>query len=241
MSSPNERTNPEILALILDNMGNWFIKHDSSLLFVVGNNYNGSQRAKQLAARVRKIESTFQTERRQDVEVTRLQNVLFKDIQIFLSSVGGLIQFVFSKKKHIEQITKTFIKFPPSRVRNINTAGQALNYTTAAIKQHIEEIDRSFSRTETLLEQSADLSDRIFQLDALDNTEIQETRAARHARTEQVAEALDFIREAKMAAMSVEFASPEVFRDLRIIFESHLPKRFKTVDKIIDQVGVGTD
>lgn len=240
MGAPNQYTSPDKIVLILLSIADWHIKHRELLQFVLGNEYNGDTKAQTQAENLRKAEQDYQSNRRDEVRVTEEKHLLISKVQRYISSLQATVYVVFSKRKNAEKMVGDFVQTQPSRIRSENTASKSMQYARTAIIKSRESFDETFSRTELLIEQANSLIEGLDQIRQLETVESQETRTAKRERSDLIEKALDFIRETKMVALSVEYTSIEALRDLRIIFETHNPKRFKTAEKIMDQLPGGT-
>ena len=235
MPSPKTTTNPETVALILGSMSGWFVRHDEVLVLVVGTDFNGAQKSLLLSAKVREADKSYFGKRRDNVSRTAdLKDVLI-EVRKYLTANVSLIRFTYPDKRRYKIVLKDFLKYPPSKIRNATKANQALAGGITALERYRADIDRKVSRTDSLIGQANDLITRVEKTVHLKSEDTSESRQAKLDRAEAVEEAIDFIREAKLVAMSLEFTNPEVYLELRSIFDNYLPKRFKTGDKLIEE------
>ena len=234
MSSPDLKTPPQITIYILNDMAGWHTNHKNSLEFVLGSNYNGAEKAIKYAEELEEIEKLYQANLRQDVNATSLKNAAIDKIQIFISSQAVLVKCL--SKGHPEElkIYRDVIERPPSKLRSTDRCGKALTHLINGIEFRADIFDKNHSRSEILIGKAEALIEELKAVTKLKSKENRETDFARRDRKKKIKEVLDFIGDAKMAAMAVEFETPEPFRALRIIFETHLPRRFKSVNKLIE-------
>ena len=230
MATPNKDTNGDILGAIIRSLADWHTNYQEELKFSLGDNYDGFRRAEVLAAQLRSTASKFGMKRLNDTDLTRKRQHMIGEVRRFLSGIVAMIKIVFidQDRASLREITRDFMEVPPSKVFNLTQAGNTIRMVMAGLEQYRENFDCSIARTEFLLEQALGLAKEIEQLNKLTLRGTQQTRAAKRIRDETLTEARTFIKEARLAAQSISFQTPEASINLKIIFDTHNPVRKKT-------------
>ena len=203
MSAPTKNTAPEIQIYILRDMVDWHTNHEQLLEFMLGINYKGSQKAEKLAVQLEQIEKLYQANIREDVDATSNKQTTIANTQQFLSSVAIVAKHIFKDDPKSKKIYRHFLKEPPSRARSAHLCDKALTRTINAIERYRAKLDETHPRSERLINRAKSLKEELGHVTKSKSTENQETENARRDRNEKIEEVMDFIRESKMASMSV--------------------------------------
>lgn len=223
MSKPNQTTPITIVLNILRPIADWFVEHANALKIEFEDSFDGKTQAETTADQLESAEETFKREQKEDRDITEERDNLIEDVKMLYHSILASTKRRVKKKGVSKNTLKDFKIGPPSRVRSISGAQTFLRKLENAIRLHKALLSKEKDRTTGWLKKIKELNAAFQALVKKDAREDLETSAAQKLRDQLRAEAISFIDDMELAALSVLIVDQKPYDDLQIIFSSQNP------------------
>lgn len=228
MARPGMTTPIEITVAVLRGMVAWGRAHAANLQTVFGSDFEPDERAESLAEGLESEHGAYVREKREDVGQTNRRQAVVKQTQRVVSSSLSLATIAFGDDDEFDDIRNDFSPIPPSHIRSIGAARKAMTQLFAAINIHGERMKQEVANFDDLEASMKEVAEELEEVSKTDALESAETDAARRKRQATRREAIDFIRDAQLAAEAVEFVQPEALEELHAVFDAHVPDHRRT-------------
>ncbi|HAA57114.1 MAG TPA: hypothetical protein DCE42_20280 [Myxococcales bacterium] len=223
MSKPNQTTPITIVLNVLRPIADWFVEHTTALKIEFEDSFDGKTQAKTTADKLESAEETFKREQKEDRDITEGRDNLIEDVKMLYHSILASTKRRAKQKGASKNTLKDFKFGPPSRIRSISDAQTFLDKLKNAILLHKDLLSKGKDRTSGWLKEIEVLDSAFKALVQKSAKENLETSTAHKLRNQARDNAISFIDDMELAALSVLTVDQKPYDDLQIIFSSQNP------------------